>query len=92
CRDCKKSRNRKILLAWLVELLGLGLIFTGAAVSAEYPSLLGVLATTGIVLMLGALVWVLIAQTVIAKKIDKTHAWLGRAGEAVLGKLPSWKV
>ncbi|WP_050025331.1 DUF4339 domain-containing protein [Verrucomicrobium sp. BvORR034] len=91
CRDCNRARNRKLTLAWTGAVIGFGLLCAGIAAGATDPSMTGVLAISGATLLLACLLWAALASTVAAKKIDKTHAWLAKAGRPVLDSLPQWR-
>lgn len=91
CRDCKRARTRKFALTWLGSLSGLGLIFWGIALGQTDPSLTGIFAISGATLLLACLLWMALAQTVVPKKIDKTHAWLAKGARSVLETLPQWR-
>lgn len=91
CRDCNRSRNRKILFVWLGMLTGMGVLISSFYFGETDPSLMGILATSGALITLGSLFWVALAQTVVPKKIDKTHAWLAKSAHSVLERLPQWR-
>lgn len=91
CRDCKRARTRKLALTWLGSLSGLGLIFWGIAQGQTDPSLTGIFAISGAFLLLACLFWVALAQTVVPKKIDKTHAWLSKGARSLVESLPQWR-
>lgn len=91
CRDCNRARNRKLALAWAGAILGFMLLCAGIAYRSTDPSMSGIIAISGAILLLACLLWAALASTVVAKKIDKTHAWLAKAGRPVLDSLPQWR-
>lgn len=91
CRDCSRSRNRKLLFIWLGMLIGLGALFSSFTFAANDPSQSAILAISGVLIVLGSLLWVALAQTVVPKKIDKTHAWLSKGARSLVESLPQWR-
>lgn len=92
CPAHRAARRRKLLIAWLLALIGIGLIASGIDVlvnlRSDDPS-------EGLLLVLGGFASIIVgalfgkfAAVLRAKKIDATYAWLDGAGPDFLSNFP----
>jgi hypothetical protein len=85
CETHRAQRTRFILGSVIGGLIGLGLLLVGAA----YQS--GVLAFTGLVLILTAMILAAVKAPVISTaKIENDFVWVKGANDAFLAELPEW--
>ncbi|MGB8168161.1 MAG: DUF4339 domain-containing protein [Chthoniobacteraceae bacterium] len=89
CDLHRSKRSRAMLIAWLIFFVGIGAFFLAAAMQGD---LAPVAIVTGIVLVLAALIGgVVSTRMVFARKIDKTHAFVGGVCREYLEQLPEWQ-
>jgi hypothetical protein len=87
CDEHRAKRSRGLLIALGISLTGIALCFTPAFLGQDW---VGLLVLTGVVTILGGLIFGLIAsQTVVPQKIDETHVWLKKISPVYLAELPS---
>jgi len=86
CEEHRARRSKGILIAWLISLAGIALCFAPAFGNDE--RLVG-LVVAGVAMIIGGMIFgSLRSQVVVPKKIDATHVWLKKIGEAYLADLP----
>lgn len=84
------ARQRRMLLAWLAALSGVGLMIATAFL-ADSDDRFILLLPIGFVLLIGALLYGIFAcRLVVAKNIDKRFAWIRGVCPEYLAELPDW--
>jgi hypothetical protein len=92
CRTHRASRRNKVLLGWLIALLGLGLLVLSflsmGSDDWRHSPLVPVAVVAGIALVFGSLIWAAVAISAISiRRIKDDRVWISGAGEQFLGSL-----
>lgn len=85
CERHQAKRRRNVLITWLLVLLGVaGFIMAVVAEDGRYL-------LAGAILLLGAIIYGLIAvRVVVPSKIDDKFVWLRGVNKNYLNQLPQW--
>lgn len=85
-----QKRNRAILGAWLVGIIGVFLLFAPGFTPSE--TLSTQLQMLGFILILGGLIWGIVGATIVsATRIDDDYVWIRGVCREYLASLPLWK-
>jgi len=93
CRSHRANRRNKVLIGWMIALIGLGLLVLAflsmGSDEWRHSPLVPDAVFAGIVLILASLIWAAVAISAISvRRISGDRVWISGAGEQFLGSLP----
>jgi hypothetical protein len=85
CEKHRATRVKAIAAAWILVLLGIGLLVGGIVIEN------GWLGVSGVILLLAGMIYGLIRGRIVTpRRIDKEHVWLNGVCAEYLENLPDW--
>lgn len=89
--EWRARRTRRILIAWAMVLVGIGVFFGGIAALERYEGLgIGLLIAGPVTLFVGLIGGLIGAQLVSPQRITKDYVWLKGVHPEFLDRLPVW--